>query len=113
MDHRVVTAQFAFERRTDRVPEAFGSRPVRGPIDGTAVAQHDGRVLCLAGAFQFTLHEEDRALRATPPFERSNPWKASAEHDACGFRQNLHVRAELLANELEDRGLAGARPARQ
>src|SRR5688572_21587262 len=97
MDHGVVAAQFAFEGRADRVPEAIGSRPVRGPIDGTAVAQHDSGVPCLADAFQLTLHEEDRALCAAPPLERSRSWESAPEDDARRLRQHLDVSAELLA----------------
>jgi hypothetical protein len=42
---------------------------------------------------------------------RRPAWEPSAEHDPGGFRQHLHVHAELLADEFEHRRLPRSRPA--
>ena len=60
---------------------------------------------------ELTLDEKDGTLRAATPLERPCSREAAAEYDARRFRQNLkNMRAELLADELERRGLPGAGP---
>ena len=106
MNHGVVPAHLLLASRADRRPEAVRPWPVRGAIDRSSVAQHNRRVVAVPEVFQLTLNEEDRPLCGPPTVQRTRPGKSAAKHDACRLRQDLHMSAELLTDELEHRCLS-------
>lgn len=115
MDHGGVTREFGGTGESEIAPEVGGiARPVGQTVEGAAIAEDDGRIAVLERtAFQFDLHADDRALGG---LSRGNPFaagKAAAEQDAGGFGEDLHVFAEVPADDLEHGGLARARAARE
>ena len=69
--------------------------------------------MMIANDLELALDVIDRPLRRAQAVRVVLPWKATAEHHAGGFAQDLHVRAEGLANQLEDCGFAGPRASGQ
>src|SRR5690606_23018723 len=87
--------------------------PVRQPVDGATIAQHDGRVFGVAHDLQLPLHVVDRALGRPAKREALAPWKAAPEHDAGALGKDRDVATEILPHELQDRRLAGSRSTRE
>src|SRR6185503_17873337 len=73
----------------------------------------DRGIHAVSHVLELALDEVDRALPRALTTLRGATWKPSAKDDAGGFRQHLHVRAELLADELEHRRLPRSRSAGQ
>jgi hypothetical protein len=110
MDDGVIAAELLFTRRPDGRPEAVGTGPIRRAIHRSAVAKDNRRAVAIAGILELALNEEDRALRGPAGIGGARPWESSTEHNARRLRQDLHVRAELVPDELENGGLAGPGP---
>ena len=114
VNHRVVPRELRFARRAKLGEERRGgSRPIRDAVDRAAIAERDGGpVLAENDALELALDVEDRALRRAPTDVRRVTKEAASEERACRLREHDDVRAELASDNLEERGLAGARSSR-
>src|SRR5213083_2692893 len=70
-------------------------------------------MLAFTHRLELSLDMEDRPLPRFADRRAESARKAAAEKNSCRFRKNCHVAAEAVANQLEERGLAGARAAGQ
>lgn len=111
VDDGVIARELLVERGADSRPQIARSRPVRGAVDRTAVAQNDRRVIHAGGCFELTLQVEDGALSGAASFSILAARKPATEKDARSLGEHPHVLAERLAYQFEHRGLATAGPA--
>jgi len=109
VNDRIVAAKFVSERRVHGAEEIIGAGPVRGPVDGSAIAQDNGGVIASGGFFELPLDVKNRPLRGSSCRRVSTPREPTPENDAGGFRKNLDVLAKgRAADEFERCRLAGA-----
>ena len=111
----VVASELVLERRAHAGEELVGvAGPVRGAVDGSAVAQeHALRMDLRLDVLQVALDVEDRGLRGAHRAFGSRSRKAAREEDRRGLRHEGDPVAELAAKQVGGRRLAAARAARQ
>jgi hypothetical protein len=101
------------QRCPDATPKISSSWPVRCTVDGTTVAQNNGRIHRLCRRFELALHVEDRSLGGSEGFAVGPARESTAKHDSGRFAQHVNVLAEMFADEFENGGLSCAGPASQ
>jgi nucleotide-binding universal stress UspA family protein len=90
----------------------LGTRPVRGAVDGAAIAEDDVEIRPIVEhRLQLALHVKNGALRGALGVIAALSWKPAAEDNARRFARKPHVCAECAARHFEGCGLASAGPA--
>jgi len=108
VNHCVVAPQFVAERRVHGREEIVGAGPVRSAVDGSAVAEDNGRVIARGGFFKLPLDVKNGALRGSSCFRVTAPRESTSEDDPGGFGKNLDMLAKgRPPDEFERRRLAG------
>jgi hypothetical protein len=112
MNHRIVAPELLVECCADCGPDVAWTRPVGDAIDGSSIAQDNGRILRFGRKLELTLHEEDRTLCGTPNVNALAAREPSTKYDSRSLWQDPDVLAKVLANELQNRRLPRARATR-
>ena len=91
VDDRVVPPEFVGERCVHVREEIIGTGPVRGAVDGSAVAEDNGGVIASGAFFELPLDVKNGALRGSSCRRVSTPGEPAPEDDAGGFGKNLDM----------------------
>lgn len=110
VDDGVVARELLGLRRAQRSPEVLRPWPIRETVNSSAIAQDECRVRVLLGVLELALHEEDRTLAGPPDRKGSIPGESPAEYDPARFGEHGDVPAERVTDQLQNCGLARARP---
>src|SRR5262245_14814689 len=114
MDDGIVAGQLLRQCRAERRAELLDRAwPIRETIERSTVAQHDRRVVTVAGVLELPLDVEDCPLCRSLAVRIFLTGNAPAENDAGGLRQYFDMFAERLPYQLEDGRFASTRPAGQ